>query len=186
MLHSAKRARIENTDGTDEIQSWWKHVQALDSRVKNLESILNDKTGNHQNSGFVCTPGDTANTLERRVSNIEKSLGIVYNYPQTLEYSGQKIVCPADSCNRLYKSVEKLHSHIRESPGIGHKILVPFISQLFCNICRRGFARVQELFDHERRIHNEKYRSRIEAFVPYLWQPESKQIYIHLNIIDVN
>lgn len=78
------------------------------------------------------------------------------------------IVCPIDSYNRLYKSVEKLYSYIKESPGIGYKILIPFISQLFCNIYRRGFAKVQELFDYKRRIYNKKYRSRIEAFVPYL------------------
>lgn len=174
MSHRDKRPRLEITNRTDDYPPW-KFMQVLDSRINTLEALLKIDSRSYQKNSSSCKFGDTADMLQGRVSKLEERLGLVYQYPQKLKYSGKKIVCPADSCNCSYKDMEKLHSHIRKSQGVGHQTLLSIIDQKYCFHCEMGFTRNQDLFHHEKTFHHSDYETRIESFLPYYWQPKSKR-----------
>ncbi len=143
--------------------------------MDNLEAVVEEcSEGNGRGSDSSHSPRNIANILESRVSRLEQTLNVVYNYARCSTSSEGKLLCPADSCNRSYANVDRFHSHIRESPGVGHKALLPIINQKRCLHCNKDFGRTKDLFHHETSAHNEGYRSRIERLVQYFWEPSSK------------
>ena len=160
----------------DEERSLWKFLEALSIRIDNLEEVKkNDSRQNRRDFGASDSPQQTANALQNRVHTLEENVDLRYNFNQSSASSDKKIICPADSCNRSYTNTDRLHSHIRESPGVGHKTLLHMINQTHCFQCNKDFKRTKEFFHHETKFHKEGYNTRIQRFVQFFWEPSSKQ-----------
>ena len=90
-------------------------------------------------------PSATA-ALCHRVSRLEDAMKLKYNFPEVLEEVSRKTFCPADNCNRSYFEKDRLHNHIRTSPGSGHKFLISIIDQKYCLHCDEIFTGSKGLF----------------------------------------
>ena len=97
--------------------------------MDNLEAVVEEcSEGNSRGSDSSYLPRNIINILESRVSRLEQTLNVVYNYARCSTSSKGKLLCPADSYNRSYANVDRFYSHIRESLGVRYKALLPIIN----------------------------------------------------------
>jgi len=142
-------------------------LECLHLRISLLEDLFNNAS---YQAGH--DPQRTQETLRigERIAGLEKINYINYNFRTTLRDSLGNFCCPAEECDRSYKTAADLHVHIRRKPGSGHNILKRIIDRTYCIRCELQCNRPRDLQRHEKASHGEAYNSRIELFLGCLTQ----------------
>ena len=157
-LNPLKRKRRNLSGPNDRL---YKFFEALDARVAWLE---------HPQGGVGSEASDLeslARALAVRVSRLEEGSNISYNI-QTNKPG--LCPCPISKCGREYKEPADLNAHIRKQ----HKALAPLVNQTRCYRCDKDLKTTHGLVVHEKRIHEEKYKSRAEGFADGFKQSRCK------------
>jgi hypothetical protein len=153
-----------------------KFLECLHLRISLLEDLFN-------NASYQAgrDPQRTPETLGigERVAGLEKINYINHDFRTNLRDSLGNFYCPAEECDRSYKTAADLHVHIRGKPGNGHNILKRIIDRTYCIPCELQCSRPRDLQHHEKASHGEAYDSRIELFLGFLTQDAPQESLVH-------
>ncbi|PVH90603.1 hypothetical protein DM02DRAFT_636699 [Periconia macrospinosa] len=156
----SKRRRKPKANDADHNRRLFNMLEALEARVRFLEQT--STTGTEQRTtGSISA---LISALGGRIIKLEQERHTIHFLPQKQAGNWQ---CPADSCNRSYKRLDRYHEHIREAEGYGHAILKRIIDKQTCRQCDYPCGSANGLLHHERYTHGEDYSSRIEIIIPF-------------------
>ena len=142
-------------------------MEYLHLRISLLEDLFNNASyqAGHDSQRTPETLG-----IGERVAGLEKINCINHCFRTTLRNSLGNFCCPAEECDRSYKTAADLHVHIRGKPGNRHNILKRIIDRTYCIPYDLQCNRPRDLQRHEKASHGEAYDSRIELFLGCLTQ----------------
>lgn len=142
-------------------------MECLHLRISLLEDLFNNVSyqASHDSRRTPETLG-----IGERVAGLEKIHCIKHCFRKTLRDSLGNFCCPAEKCDRSYKTAADLHVHIRGKPGNGHNILKRILDRTYCIRCGLQCNRPRDFQYHEKASHGEAYDSRIEIFLGCLSQ----------------
>ena len=170
--NSRKRRRPGHSEinvgpDTKRVQAEGKYLEYLHLRISLLEDLFNNASyqAGHDSQRTPETLG-----IGERVAGLEKINFINHCFRTTLRNSLGNFCCPAEECDRSYKTAADLHVHIRGKPGNRHNILKRIIDRTYCIPCDLQCNRPRDLQRHEKASHGEAYDSRIELFLRCLTQ----------------
>lgn len=104
----------------------------------------------------------TITFLEHQVSSLKKLLHQVY---VSLHTTSIKHNCSALFCEKSFTNLKHLYRHIRDQNDSTHESLAVLINETHCLICLKICSRSFNLVRHEKKIHDETYRSRLDKFL---------------------
>ncbi|KAL9026199.1 MAG: hypothetical protein Q9196_005101 [Gyalolechia fulgens] len=175
--HSRKRRRsgyseINVGPDTKRVPAAGKYLECLHLRISLLEDLFNNASpqAGHDSQRTPETLG-----IGERVAGLEKINCINHYFRTTLRDSLGNFCCPAEECDRSYKTAADLHVHTRGKPGNGYNILKRIINRTYCirwelQCWELQCNRPRDLQRHEKASHGEAYDLRIVIFLGCLTQ----------------
>jgi hypothetical protein len=141
--------------------------EVLKSRVYRLETQLGipDAVELDQVSSFPKLMG-TLDGIGVRAGEVEGYL-VSPDLALRMRKTSKTFLCLADNCRAGFSTVGRLHKHIREARGTGHKLLRSCIDQELCPYFTSCPYHGGDLCRHEHEAHGERYHSRLEKLTQF-------------------